>query len=162
MEHLWYEGKEILRGGGVEVFAQDLEFGVGDEVRVDGEISRPEFSDDGFDYGKYLATKGISAEVNATDVWPVNDDRGLIGRIHRRTKVALGYGLRPNEAAIVRGMVLGDRSEMPEELQTAFQRSGITHVLVSLTPEMTSPKMPVSVSSRSGGGPAVSFSRSSL
>lgn len=129
VEHLWYEGKEILRGGGVEVFAQDLAFGVGDEVRVDGEISPPELSDDGFDYGRYLATKGISAEVNATGVSPVNDDRGLIGRIHGRTKVALGYGLRPDEAAIVRGMVLGDRSEMPEELQTAFQRSGITHVL---------------------------------
>ena len=55
--------------------------------------------------------------------------RGWIGQVHRRTDVALGYGLRPREAAVVRGMVLGDRSLMPEKLEKSFQRSGITHVL---------------------------------
>jgi competence protein ComEC len=59
----------------------------------------------------------------------MGERRGWIGQIHRRTDVALGYGLRPREAAVVRGMVLGDRSLMPEELETAFQRSGVTHVL---------------------------------
>jgi competence protein ComEC len=62
-------------------------------------------------------------------VRPVGEDRGWIGQVHRRTDLALGYGLRPREAAVVRGMVLGDRSLMPEELQKSFQRSGITHVL---------------------------------
>ena len=41
VERLWYEGSEILRGGGVEVFAADLSIGVGDGVMVDGEISPP-------------------------------------------------------------------------------------------------------------------------
>jgi competence protein ComEC len=59
----------------------------------------------------------------------VGERRGWIGQVHRRTDVALGYGLRPREAAVVRGMVLGDRSLMPEELEKSFQRSGITHVL---------------------------------
>ena len=77
----------------------------------------------------YLATKRISALVEATSVRPVGEERGWIGQVHRRTDVALGYGLRPREAAVVRGMVLGDRSLMPEELQKSFQRSGITHVL---------------------------------
>jgi hypothetical protein len=56
VEHLWYKGREILRGGGVEVFAADLSIGVGDRVRVDGEISRPQIGEDGFDYGRYLGT----------------------------------------------------------------------------------------------------------
>ena len=60
---------------------------------------------------------------------PVGEERGWIGRIHRRTDGALGYGLKPREAAVVRGMVLGDRSLMPEGLGRAFQRSGVTHVL---------------------------------
>jgi competence protein ComEC len=59
----------------------------------------------------------------------VDENPGWIGRIHRRTDAALGYGLRPQEAAVVRGMVLGDRSLMPEDLEVAFQRSGITHIL---------------------------------
>ena len=129
VEHLWHEGREVLRGGGVEVFAGDLSVGVGDRVRVDGEISVPETSEDGFDYARYLSTKRISALVEATNVLPVGEEQGWIGRVHRRTDVALGYGLRPEEAAIVRGMVLGDRSLMPEDLEDAFQRSGITHVL---------------------------------
>src|SRR5215204_231752 len=129
VERLWYEGREVLRGGGVEVFAADLSVGVGDRVRVDGEISRPEIGEDGFDYARYLSTKRISAVVEATSVWPVDEDLGWIGRVHRRTDVALGYGLHPQEAAVVRGMVLGDRSLIPEELEEAFQRSGITHVL---------------------------------
>jgi len=129
VEHLWWEGKEILRGGGVEVFAVDLSFGVGDRIRVDGEISRPEPGDDGFDYARYLSTKNISAVVDATGVWPVSEDLGWIGEVHRRTGLALSYGLRPEEAAIVRGMVLGDRSGIPEELEEAFRRSGVTHIL---------------------------------
>jgi competence protein ComEC len=75
----------------------------------------------------YLATKRISGLVEATSIRPVGEERGWIGRIHRRTDVALGYGLRPREAAVVRGMVLGDRSLMPEDLETAFQRSGVTY-----------------------------------
>ncbi|HEX2181318.1 MAG TPA: ComEC/Rec2 family competence protein [Rubrobacteraceae bacterium] len=129
VEHLWYGGREVLRGGRVEVFAGDLSVGVGDRVRVDGDISRPETGEDGFDYAKYLATKNVSAVVEATSVWPVDGDMGWIGRVHRRTDVALGYGLHPREAAVVRGMVLGDRSLIPEELEEDFQRSGITHVL---------------------------------
>jgi competence protein ComEC len=129
VEHLWYKGREVLRGGGVEVFAGDLSLGVGDRVRVDGEISLPQTGEDGFDYARYLATKRISALVEATSVRPVGEERGWIGQVHRRTDVALGYGLRPREAAVVRGMVLGDRSLMPEELEKSFQRSGVTHVL---------------------------------
>ncbi|MGH3087058.1 MAG: ComEC/Rec2 family competence protein [Rubrobacteraceae bacterium] len=130
VEHLWHDEKEVLRGGGVEVFAPGLDgVGVGDRVRVDGEISLPVIGEDGFDYGRYLSTKRISAVVDATGVWPVDDERGWIGQVHRRTDVALGYGLRPEEASIVRGMVLGDRSLIPEEVDEAFQRSGITHIL---------------------------------
>ena len=77
----------------------------------------------------YLATKRISGLVEATSVRQVGEGRGWIGRIHRRTDVALGYGLRPREAAVVHGMVLGDRSLMPEDLETSFKRSGVTHAL---------------------------------
>ena len=55
VEHLWYEGREVLRGGGVEVFAGDLGgVGVGDRIRVDGEIWLPEPGEGDFDYARYL------------------------------------------------------------------------------------------------------------
>jgi competence protein ComEC len=129
VERLWYEEEQLLRGGGVEVYAFDLRAGVGDRVRVDGELTRPKPGDDGFDYGRYLSTKGVSGLVYASGVWPVDDRQGWVGQVHRRTDVALGYGLRPREAAVVRGMVLGDASRIPEELEDAFRRSGVSHVL---------------------------------
>jgi len=129
VERLWYEDEQLLRGGGVEVYAFDLRAGVGDRVRVDGELTVPKPGDDGFDYGRYLSTKGVSGIVYASGVWPVNEERGWVGEVHRRTDVALGYGLRPREAAVVRGMVLGDASRIPEELEDAFRKSGVSHVL---------------------------------
>ncbi len=129
VEHLWYEEQEILRGGGLQVFSGDMSVGVGDRVRVDGEITTPEVGEDGFDYGRYLSTKGISAIVYADGLSRVDENLGWIGQVHRRTDVALGYGLRPQEASIVRAMVLGDRSRMPEDLEEDFRRSGITHIL---------------------------------
>lgn len=130
VESLSLGGREVLRGGGVEVYAPGLDgVGVGDGLMVEGELSVPTVGSDGFDYGRYLRTKRISAVLEGTYAEPVGEGRGWIGSVHRRTDVALGYGLRPTEAAIVRGMVLGDRSLIPDELDEAFSRSGITHVL---------------------------------
>ena len=38
------------------MFAGGLRVGVGDEVRVDGELTSPEPGESGFDYGRYLGT----------------------------------------------------------------------------------------------------------
>jgi hypothetical protein len=75
-----------------------------------------------FGYAVWVATRRISAVVEAA-----GENLGWIGRVHRRTDLVLGYGLRPQEAAVVRGIVLGDRSLMPEDLEEALRRSGITH-----------------------------------
>jgi competence protein ComEC len=71
VEHLWYEGSEVLRGGGVEVFAGDLSVGVGDRVRVDGEISLPQAGEDGFDYERYLGTNSELLRVTLSPKTPL-------------------------------------------------------------------------------------------
>ncbi|QIN78800.1 DUF4131 domain-containing protein [Rubrobacter marinus] len=129
VEHLWYEEKEVLRGGAVEVYSADMRVGVGDRVRFAGEIERPEVGEDGFDYGRYLQTRRVSGIVYAGGVWPMDEERGTIGQMHRATDLALGHGLRPREASVVRGMVLGDPSRIPEDLEEAFRRAGVMHVL---------------------------------
>jgi hypothetical protein len=54
------------------VFAADLSIGVGDRVRVDGEISRPQIGEDGFDYGRYLARKSIVAFKAVNGIYSPN------------------------------------------------------------------------------------------
>jgi hypothetical protein len=78
---------------------------------------------------RYVSTQGISGLLYARSVEPVEGGGGWIGSVHDRTDAALGYGLRPKEAAIVRGMVIGDRSRIPEETEEDFRRSGIAHIL---------------------------------
>ncbi len=56
VEHLWYEEKEVLRGGGIQAYSYDMPVGVGDRVQLNGELTRPEAREDGFDYGRYLDT----------------------------------------------------------------------------------------------------------
>lgn len=128
VESLSYEGEEILQGGKLRINSPSLSVGVGDEIRVVGEISEPE-PFDGFDYGRYLRTQGISGLLYAQGVEPVEGERGWIGTVHDRTDAALSYGLQPGEAAIVRGIVIGDRSRISEEVEEDFRRSGIAHIL---------------------------------
>ncbi|MBA2442229.1 MAG: DUF4131 domain-containing protein [Rubrobacter sp.] len=70
VEHLWYEDTEVIRGGGVRVQAGDLQGGVGDRVRVDGEISAPESWDEDFDYARYLGTHSSLLNIPPSDSTP--------------------------------------------------------------------------------------------
>ena len=79
VERLWYEDREVLRGGGVEVFAGDLSVGVGDRLIVEGEISRPQVGEDGFDYGRYLGTNSESLRDTLSPMTPLTS-RLLSGR----------------------------------------------------------------------------------
>lgn len=128
VDSLSYEGNEVVTGGKLRLQAPNLGVGVGDEVRVWGEISEPEPYGD-FDYGRYLSTKGISGLLYAQSVEPVEGRSGWVGAVHERTGNALSYGLRPEESAIVRGLVIGDRSRISEETEEDFRRSGISHIL---------------------------------
>ncbi len=54
----------------MQVYAGDLPFGVGDRLRVDGELTRPEVGEDGFDYGRYLGTSSETKTAEAAkDLW---------------------------------------------------------------------------------------------
>lgn len=128
VEHLWLGDRELVRGGKVQIRAFDLRAGVGDRVRVDGEIVVPDSGGE-FDYARHLRTRGVSAEIRASGVWPVDEGRGWIGQVHRRTDAALSHGMRSEEASMVRGILIGDRSRIPDEMQDAFRRSGIAHIL---------------------------------
>ncbi len=86
----------------------------------------------GFDYAAVLARAGIQvvgsaasdglqALDSATSPWPV--------RVKRASVVAIESTLPPVSAALLAGLLLGDRSALPGEILDAFRRSGVYHVL---------------------------------
>jgi competence protein ComEC len=54
---------------------------------------------------------------------------GALDRVRRRAEVGLARGLPAKEAALLRGMVLGQDERLSDAVRTDFQRSGLAHIL---------------------------------
>jgi competence protein ComEC len=54
---------------------------------------------------------------------------GALDRVRRRAELGLARGLPAKEAALLRGMVLGQDERLSEAVRTDFQRSGLAHLL---------------------------------
>src|SRR3989442_1100063 len=87
---------------------------------------------DGFDYAAALQREGIfvvgsgrAERVIALEdprpPWPV--------RVKRAAREAMVRALPPASAALLGGLLLGDRGDLPREIDEAFRRAGVYHVL---------------------------------
>jgi competence protein ComEC len=100
---------------------------VGDVLRIRGRVLPLGRSD------AYQRRRGGHAAV-LVESWETTGTRrgGLEGGLdaaRARASAALGAGLAPREAALLRGMVLGQDEAIAEETRTAFERSGLAHLI---------------------------------
>ena len=56
---------------------------------------------------------------------------GALDRVRARAERALSAGLGPREAALLRGMVLGQDEQLSEPVREEFRRSGLSHLLAA-------------------------------
>lgn len=86
----------------------------------------------GFDYGAYLAREGIhvvgtapAERIVTLDAprppWPARVRRAALG--------AMEATLPPVSAALLAGLLIGERAGLPPEVDEAFRRAGVYHVL---------------------------------
>jgi competence protein ComEC len=85
-----------------------------------------------FDYGAHLARSDIHVlgAGRADRVVPLEEaapDWAL--RVRRRARAIMQDALPPASAALLGGLVLGDRTALPRDLDEAFRRAGVYHVL---------------------------------
>jgi competence protein ComEC len=101
---------------------------IGREVRASGTLRESETWESG-----YLARFGIRQVLAADEVRLTGGRRGgpagLIDRIRDRAEQALGAGARPEEAALLRGFVLGEDDRIDAATVDDFKRSGLAHLL---------------------------------
>jgi len=110
----------------------------GDLVRFRGvlRLPCPARNPGGFDERRYLAARGVRYVARAVGTGGVR----VVRRGARRTRAALAAlrdrftstaerALPPGHAALLRGLVLGDRSHIPQETADAFVDAGVCHVL---------------------------------
>lgn len=121
------------------------EFQYGDLVSIEGKIQSPKNFDD-FDYVNYLAKDGIFSLVYYPKISKTTDKDFLNGPISKpeSLKVSLFKNIfrvkkvfkesvertvaEPN-AALVNGLLLGSRENIPQDLKEALNQTGTTHIL---------------------------------
>lgn len=113
----------------------------GDAVAVITQAKRPQvFRNDGaFDRRAYLAQQNIdlTATLRAPQLMELISSRAptfstSLARIRRRLRDEIDdlFAGTPAAAAVLRAMLLGDRSFVDREAATDFQKTGVFHVLV--------------------------------
>lgn len=84
-------------------------------------------------YARFLMRNGVRRRLRARSLELTGRRRdgltGWIDGVRRRSERTLAIGLRPEAAALLRGMVLGGDDGIPEPTVQAFKVSGLAHVL---------------------------------
>lgn len=86
----------------------------------------------GFDYGDYLRRQDILVvgSARAEHVVPLDDPGPLWRvRVRRAAREAMVRSLPPTSAALLGGLLFGDRADLPPEIDQNFRRAGVYHVL---------------------------------
>ncbi len=85
-----------------------------------------------FDYARFLERAGIGVvgSARADRITPLDDPRPpWHARARRAAREAIQRALPPVSAALLEGLLLGERSGLPREIDEAFRLAGVYHVL---------------------------------
>lgn len=119
-----------VRGGG-----EALRFGDVFTARIRMNLPVEAANKGGFNYELYLKTQGIffSGYVDGDSLQVTGrKDFGLLDRIQAvryQCGDQIDRILTPNTAAILKGILLGDTSDVSDELRENFSRSGLSHIM---------------------------------
>jgi competence protein ComEC len=106
-------------------------FQYGDVLELVGELHMPEA--EGFDYAGYLARRGVVStgfftgrlkETGGGHTW-----RNALVHLRDTYGHALERSFQEPEAALAKGMLLGQRADIPRDLIDDFNTSGISHLI---------------------------------
>jgi competence protein ComEC len=103
-------------------------------VSVSGEFRQPHRrTGSAFDFPAYLRRRGLAGELELESVRASGrfrgGARGLLDRMRARAEAAVSAGLSPDEAALLRGMVLGEDESISAPVRQDWRRSGLAHLL---------------------------------
>jgi competence protein ComEC len=110
----------------------------GDVVEIQGELSRPRrpHNPGTFDYRKFMARRGIFATMTIDDLSQVqvvgsagNSSVKWIRGLRGRAEGTIDSSMPPESASILKGIILGDRSALSDEVYEMFLRTSTSHVL---------------------------------
>jgi len=106
----------------------------GDVLEVEGKLETPE-SGGAFDYADYLARRGIASTMQFPSARIIDhEDGGVIGRatlaVRHRLSHALALSLPEPQASLAQGVLLGERSSLPRDVQANLNATNTSHLVV--------------------------------
>ncbi len=108
-------------------------YAIGDELAITGVIDKPENYSD-FDYVSYLARDGIFATIGFPEIEKVGEGKGsrvkyILSRMKRAFEEKIETVLPEPHAAFLKGLLLGERESLPQDLLEQFKVTGTTHIV---------------------------------
>lgn len=112
----------------------ELEYG--DKIKVSGTFVLPDNKRNygGFDYSNYLKTLKIYGTINVEKIEVINKKALnpifiLTNNISLKMKQNIDELMEKEKSTIVKGLILGDTTEIEEEVQENFRTANISHIL---------------------------------
>lgn len=104
----------------------------GDRVTLRGKLQHPQSRDGTFDYAAYLGKDQIYALLTNVEITRHEPRQTLSGALYHQ-RIAFQDRLEElfpgASGGLLQGVLLGDRSRLPEDVEREFQRTGLTHIL---------------------------------
>lgn len=134
IEYLNCIGKKLILDIKKKYLKNFPEFG--DKVILKGNIEIPNISRNykGFDYRQYLKTKKIYGIVQAENINKVKENcvnviDKFVNYVQNNIKDLLKQILTKDELSLCIGILIGDRTNISEEIENNFKKSNLTHML---------------------------------
>ena len=103
---------------------------VGARVRITGRTRAPPGR-----FAAYLRARGIAGELEVSSVRPEGARRGglagVLDGVRRRAEAGVAAGLPPAQAALARGLVLGQDHALAPAVREDFRAAGLGHLLAA-------------------------------
>lgn len=129
------ENAEISIPGKIQVvcYWADESYDYGDRIMITGKLSVLENSGE-TSYYNYLELQGIGAVMYSPQIEKISQNHGnpVFAQIYRIREILLEkiYRLYPSpENALMAGILLGDESKIPADVEDDFQRTGTAHII---------------------------------
>lgn len=117
----------------VTIYGVGADLAEGQRVAVDARLRAPSGfrNPQGFDHAAFLARDGIHVvgSAAAPRVSVLDDASPWHARLRRRALDSIARALPPASAALLGGLLLGARGDLPAEILDGFRRAGVYHVL---------------------------------
>ena len=121
--------------------AHGVSLDYGDRVQLEGTLETPRGATNpgAFSWRDYLARRGVYCQlsvrrpgaVRALGASRLNPFVHLAWRVRREMLAAIHAALPPAQAAVLGGVLIGHRTDLPPELMADFVHTGTVHILAS-------------------------------